>query len=246
MSYPKTEILLRKIHEWSLPLIEHEAFRQLARAKIRSALDWEEDWPAKEVQVREIILPEPLATQHEAIMQFYNLWSTSERLRTVEFYFRRYPFNGLPINQHEHLENVCLMFFGYFYVIHERLRVFLNALNAAAAPAALDVGKTLKLYQRRFSAELRQRHNGTHLEPLDDPTIQAVMLRRLRDDDGDLRAKTMKTYAYRKASREWAAHARRGSEQVAAFVEAVASASLEIATFLDKPPTPAPDDLKVR
>jgi len=101
------------------------------------------------------------------------------------------------------------------------------------------------MYQRRFSAELRERHSGTHFEPFDDLTIQAVMLRKLLDTNERSRDRAMASYAYRKASREWAAHARRGSIRVADFLEAVAGATLEVATFLQTPPSPGPDDLKV-
>lgn len=244
-AHPKTEALLAAINTWTRPLAEHSAFRRLTRAKIGSAFDWEDDWPRKGEWISEVVLREPLASQHEAVMQFYNLWSASERLKTVEFYFRRYPFRGLPVNRHEHLENTCAMYFSYFYIVQERLRVYLNALNAAVRPAGLDVGKTLKLYQKRFSAELRERHGVTHTEPFDDLTIQAMMLHSLRDLSGRSKDRSGATYAYRKASREWAGHARDGGQRVCAFVEAVAGASLQIATFLQTPPTPGPDDLTV-
>lgn len=245
-THPKTDELLAAVNTWTRPLIEHPAVRQLVRSRIGSAFDWEDDWVTKGERVREVILPEPLATQHDAVMQFYNLWTAAERLKTVEFYFRRYPFKGLPVNRHEHLENICAMFFSYFYVFQERLRVYLNALNKVSAPASIDVGKTLKLYQNRFNAELRERHGGTHLEPFDDLTIHAVMLRSIRDHEGPTGDRVGATYAYRKAAREWAGHARRGGERVAAFLEAVAEATLRVATFLQSPPSPGPDDLKVR
>lgn len=246
MTYPKTDELLATINTWTRPLIEHPAFRQLVRSKIGSAFDWEDDWPTEGARVREVILPEPLAAQHDAVMQFYNLWSAVERLKTVEFYFRRYPFKGLPVNRHEHLENVCSMFFSYFYIFQERLKVYLNALNKASAPSSIDVGKALKIYQRRFKDELRERHGATHVEPFDDLTIHAVMLRSLRDHDEPTSNRAGATYAYRKASREWAGHARRGGERVAAFLEGVADASLRVATFLQTPPSPTPDELKTR
>jgi hypothetical protein len=179
-------------------------------------------------------------------MLFYNLWTAAERLKTVEFYFRRYPFKDLPVNRHEHLENICAMFFSYFYVFQERLRVYLNALNKISVPASIDVGKTLKLYQRRFQAELRERHGATHFEPFDDLTIHAVMLRSMQDYDGPRKDRAGATHAYRKASREWAGHARRGGERVAAFLEAVSDATLNVATFLQTPPSLGPDELKIR
>ena len=246
MTYPKTAELLAAINTWTRPLVDHPAFRQLVRSKIGSALDWEDDWPTNGERVSEVVLPELLAARHDAVMQFYNLWTAAERLKTVEFYFRRYPFKGLPVNRHEHLENMCAMFFSHFYVFQERLRVYLNALNKVSAPANIDVGETLKLYQRRFNAELRERHGGTHFEPFDDLTINAVMLHSMRDHDRPTGDRAGAAYAYRKASREWAGHAKRGGERVAAFLETIADATLLVATFLQTPPSPGPDEIKTK
>jgi hypothetical protein len=243
--YPQTDELLAAIAGWTRPLIDHPAFRQLARSKIASARDWEDNWRAEGERLREVILPEPLNAQHDAVMQFYNLRTAAQRLQQVEFYFRRYPFMEGQVSRHEHLENICAMFFSSFYVFEERLRVYLNALNKVSAPAQIEVGGTLKLYRKRFKAELRARHDGTHTEPFDDTTIQAVMLRSMREL-GPSADRVGGTYAYRRAAREWAGHARSGGERIAAFLEAVAGASLKVATFLNTPPSPGPDDLGVR
>jgi hypothetical protein len=48
------------------------------------------------------------------------------------------------------------------------------------------------------------------------------------------------------ASREWAKRARSGGVRVAVFLEAIAGASLNVATFLKTPPALGPDDLEVR
>lgn len=239
--YPKTDQLLTAISAWTQPLIEHPAFRELARAKIGSAIDWEDGWPSDKDRIRQVDLPTPLDLQHEAVMQFYNLWQAVERLKTVEFYFRRYPFQNLPISHHEHLEHICTLFFSYFYIVQERLRVFLNALNKAVEPNAVDVGKALKLYQRHFHAELRERHETTHSAPFDDLTIQAVMLRSLRAEG----SKGVR-HLYRKAAREWAGHANRGGRRVSRFLEGIAGATLEVAVFLKSPASTNWDALKTK
>lgn len=244
--YPKTDELLNAIQQWTRPLLEHPAFRQLARAKIGWAFDWEDDFSTRGDGPREVILPEPLATQHAAVMQFYNLWTAAERLRQTEFYFRRYPFSGGQVNRHEHLENICAMFFSNFYIFEERLRAYLNALNKTSSVSNIDIGKVLKLYRKRFKAELRQRHDVTHVEPFDDATIQAVMLRSLMDHGEGPTARIGAAYAYRKASREWVGIARSGSERIAQFLESVADASLAVATFLKTPPCPGEDELTLR
>jgi|GEM_PF-1281397 len=246
MQYPKTEAMLAAINLWSRPLVDHPAFRQLIRSKIGSARDWEDDWPATGGRVNEVIMPEPLASQHDAVIQFYNLWSTAERLKTVEFYFRRYPFRGLPVNPHEHLENVCGMYFGHFYVFQERLKAFFAALGKACPDADINAGGAIKLYKSRFKPELTERNGGTHIAPFDDLTISAVMLRGLTDHTDPNGTRLAARYAYRKAAREWAGHARRGSERVAAFLESVAGGVLPVAEFLDTPPSPGPNDLKTR
>ena len=245
-NYPKTKELLAAVSAWTRPLIEHTAFRQLARSKIGSAFDWQDDWSPEKERISEVLLPEPLATQHEMVIQFYNLWQAAERVKTVEFYFRRYPFHGLPVSQHEHIANVCTLFFSSFYVFEERLRVYLNALNAACAPSRVDVGKALKTYRQHFKAELRERHGDIHFEPFDDLTIHAVMLDALRPQAGIEPRRLRASYAYRKATREWAGHARKGGQRVAAFLEGACEATLPLATFLSTPPQLGEDDLTVR
>jgi len=101
----------------------------------------------------------------------------------------------------------------------------------------------IKLYKSRFKPELTERNGGTHIAPFDDLTISAVMLRGLTDSTG---ARVAARYAYRKAAREWAGHARRGGERVAVFLEGVAGGVLPVAKFLDTPPSPGLDDLKTR
>jgi hypothetical protein len=242
--HPKTSELLAAIAVWSRPLIGHPAFGQLARAKIGSAFDWEDDFPERNDRIREVVLPEPLATQHDAVMRFYNLWTAAERLKQVEFYFRCYPFRNGQVDHHEHLENICGMFFGGFYIFEERLKVYLTVLNKASSPRRIDVGRALKLYRNRFKIELRQRHDGTHVEPFDDVSIQAVMLRGIREQYSDPRNRRVVTNAYRKASREWAGRAKSRAANVASFLEGVAAATLDIAIFLQTPPSPS--ELKFR
>src|SRR4051794_8887827 len=174
-AHPKTDELLAAIAGWTRPLIEHPAFHQLARAKIGSARDWEDGLPSRRDRIREVILPEPLAAQHDAVMQFYYLWTAAERLKQVEFYFRRYPFRGNKVGRHEHLENICAMFFSSFYIFEERLRCYLNAVNKVTSPSRIDVGEVLKVYRKRFKGELRERHSVTHVAPFDDAAIQAVL-----------------------------------------------------------------------
>jgi hypothetical protein len=244
--YPKTEAMLSAINLWTQPLIDHPAFRQLIRSKIGSARDWEDDWQATSGRVSEVIMPEPLASQHDVVIQFYNLWSAAERLKTTEFYFRRYPFRDLPVNPYEHLENVCAMYFSYFYVFQERLKVFFAALAKACPEADINAGGLIKLYKARFKTELAERNGGTHIAPFDDLTIGAVLLRSLTNLKDSTDARAAERYAYRKAAREWAGHARRGGERVAIFLEGVAGGALPVAKFLETPPSPGPDDLKTR
>src|SRR5215468_3967665 len=127
--YPKTDELLAAIHNWSRPLMEHDAFRALARVKIRSALDWSSDFPDSFSGQSQVVLKEPLRSEHDAVMKFYNLRSAAERIGQAEYYFRRYPFRGGLVSRHDHLENICTMFFGGFYIFEERLEKYINALN---------------------------------------------------------------------------------------------------------------------
>ena len=53
----------------------------------------------------------------------------SKNLRQCEFYFRRYPFRGMPVSKADHIRNICEMYFAQFYVMRSRIKTCLNLMS---------------------------------------------------------------------------------------------------------------------
>jgi hypothetical protein len=246
-SLPKTDEVMRLIAAWTDPLVAHPAMRSLRRERISAAMDWVDGRNAPRRSPAEVVFPDPIAQQHDAVLSFFYLRQTYDRVRQTEFYFRRYPFNNRDVSKHEHLEQVCSMFFFGFYVFEERMKEFLTALNDLS-PSRIDVGRALKLYRKEFKDELRERHSATHFTPFEDTTIEAVMLRSLlaSGDSDTVDAQREVAIAYRMACRQWVGIVRARAARLAAFLEAVAALFMRQAEFLKQPPSFDPQHVVVR
>jgi hypothetical protein len=182
-------------------------------------------------------------THHEVATLLFDLWGSVEALKQCEFYFRRYPFAGLPVSRDDHFRNVCEMYFGWFYMIRERIKKYLNKLNAINDDH-VDVGRFLKAYDREFDQELRARNSVHHSGPFEDLSIDRLRLTRLMSmGKTDRRSDWASEHdrAYRAATKEWALRVKRRARVVDVFIDAVAKATLERTAFLAHPIDLTPD-----
>lgn len=101
----------------------------------------------------EFVFSPELDQQHDLVTQYLGIEQAVFALRDCEYYFRRFPFRGLPVHKHTHLTYMCEMFFNRFYELKERIKRYLNAL----AKLALNH----KRFEKEFDQELRER-NGVH------------------------------------------------------------------------------------
>lgn len=159
-------------------------------------------------------------------------------LQQMQYYFRRYPFAGTPVARTDHIRNMCEMYFNHFYMFRERMKATLNALDGFVSPGKLAIGPVIKAYDKEFDREIRERHGVHHHESFDDVGIDKVhlteMLANARDDERrGWRREHLS--AYRRVTREWAERARTRAKRVESYAEAVASAMLAHAGFLDAP-----------
>jgi len=183
-------------------------------------------------------LPVDMRNRHELVMRYLYLLDTVNSLKDCEFYFRRYPFRGLPVTKHAHLTNVCEMYFGRFYEFRERLKRYFEALKSLVPADSVAIGQFIKLFSREFDAELRERNGVHHHTRFDDVGIDRVFLSGILVESGDLDRlwKRQQDAAYRVFVNEWVDRVRRRSARLEAFVEAVASATLESCDFLNDRP----------
>lgn len=234
MDGSSTNRLLSAISGWIKELDEYPGWKEWNRRKIGKVLDYDDPWPSSEKEpLCDFQFDKNVEHQHAVCLGFLRLHQTGLCVAETEYYFRRYPFRGLPVRHYDHLNTICEMYFGRFYEFRSRLKNYLNLLNKEAN-RPLSVGPLLKMFDRIFDAELRARNSVDHRERFSDLSIDSVALISLVSSGPDApeHLKRRMTTAYRKAAREWAARAKRRAQALNQFVEIIADAVLERCTFL--------------
>jgi hypothetical protein len=172
-------------------------------------------------------------TQHDVVLQYLALEEAVNALKDCEFYFRRYPFRGLPVTQNNHITNICEMYFGRFYEFKERLKKYFKAVNAAAPEHGLDIGAFVRLFEKVFDQELRERNGVHHHGRFQDLAIDRVYLTGAISMNKKRKGWEQEhLIAYRKLANEWARRARRSGAKMDEFLEAIAVMTLVSCSFL--------------
>lgn len=187
----------------------------------------------------EFVFSPEIDRQHDLIMQYFGIEQAVFALRDCEYYFRRFPFRGLPVHKHTHLTYMCEMFFNRFYELKERLKRYLNALAKLAPKHRIEIGPFLKTFEKEFDQELRERNGVHHHGRFEDLAIDRIFISHTVAERHDGWARESERY-YRQAVREWTARARRRSAKAEQFVEAAAQVTLDVCGFLKPPTSEAP------
>jgi hypothetical protein len=209
---------------WTQRLENLPSWKLWNRTKFGAALH---DQPLERADFQ---FPDPVNKQHGAIMSFLELSASLEALRDVEFYFRRFPFLGLPISRDTHIRYICEMYFNRFYEFKQRLKVCLNAVNQSISTGKLNVGMALKA----FDQELRARNGVNHHGRFEDRALDRIWLTSrivVHQKVGD-GWEIEHRQAYRKTSIEWAKRVKLRAKDAEPFLEAVALVMLEHCDYL--------------
>lgn len=232
------EQMLSAAGRWLERLEDYPGWKEWNRRKVSLTLHqdvWDERTKGTP---EEFVFSVEVARQHEVVFQFLGLHQTLEALKDCEYYFRRYPFHGLPVSHHDHLTNICEMYFGRFYEFRERLKKYLNAVNATLKDKKLDVGGLIKQFDKIFDDELRARNSVHHHQRFADAAIDRVYLTSVLSkqslNDGWISERKAR---YRAVTREWAERVQRRADAVADFLEAAAQATLTLCDFFPEPPS---------
>jgi len=136
------------------------------------------------------------------------------------------------------------MYFGRFYEFRERLKKYLNAVNATLKNKSLDVAVLIKQFDKLFDNELRARnsvhhhHHHRHHQRFADAAIDRVYLATvLSKGSSDDRWLSERKAHYRAVTWEWAERVQRRSEVVAEFLDAAAQVTLTSCDFFPEPPS---------
>jgi hypothetical protein len=148
----KTDEMQRAIGLWMLELNKVAGWQEWRLASMGHQLDYDDDLPAVSIDSisDEFIFPPEIERQHAVIMGFLHMRQTVNALKEVEYYFRRFPFRGLPVTHDGHFTNVCEMYFARFYEFEERMKRYFAALKVVVALDGRAVGNVIKQYSKEF------------------------------------------------------------------------------------------------
>lgn len=232
----ETEVdrMWKAITAWTKLLQEYPGFREWNRKKIGAALWFEDPFEIpKEGEVREFKFSDDVEKQHALVMKYLYLLQVSHGLKDCEYYFRRYPFRGLPVSRYQHITNVCEMYFSRFYEFKTRLKNYFEALKCVNPNHGLDIGKFIKEYDKVFGSEVRERNSVHHHERFSDIAIDRLFVTdALSIAPPDKGWKDEHLRAYNKVTREWVKRVKRRAAVLDQFVEAIAQATLSTCPFL--------------
>ncbi|MDP2621789.1 MAG: hypothetical protein Q8P46_16710 [Hyphomicrobiales bacterium] len=222
------------IRAWTMNLEDYPGWKVWRRNRIGRTLYFEEAFPTTlEKYEAEFQFSEEVEKEHTVIIQYLGLVEAVESLKDCEYYFRRYPFRGLPVSRHRHITNVCEMFFGRFYEIKERIKKYLKAVSAVEPTHRLSIGDFIKKFDKIFEHELRERNLAHHHRRFEDlATNQVLLTGVISAGDPDKGWEREHLTAYRELSNEWVQRVRCRGAQMDEFLEAIAAATLATCSFL--------------
>jgi hypothetical protein len=195
------------IGAWLPKLAEIQGWEEWKRKVTAGTVVFDDPWRGGEKSIVDFKLPVDLDLQHAVITSYYALHSTLTSLRDCEYYFRRYPFRGLPVQKYEHLRYVCEMYFGRFYEFKARIKKCFEAINATLpAKRRLDPGPLIKAFDKEFREEIRERNGVHHHNRFEDVAIDNLFLLTMMSKNSllDVAWKPRTDAAYQRSSKEWA------------------------------------------
>ncbi|KDP85764.1 hypothetical protein CF70_012035 [Cupriavidus sp. SK-3] len=229
---PPRELIDRAIGVWMRELEAYPGWKEWRRGTFaRTLYDDGIPWPEDEEHLNEFVFSPEIERQHDLVMQYLGIEQAIHALQDCEYYFRRFPFRGLPVSKHVHLTYMCEMYFNRFYELRERIKKYLNVLAKFEPRHRIDIGQFLKQFDRDFDQELRERNQVHHHRRFEDLAIDRIFLSHAISTRRDGWAKEA-DYFYRKATQEWAQRVRIRASRAEKYVDAVAQTTLEGSGFL--------------
>lgn len=232
-----TANLMEALFLWTDGLVMDEEFSKFRGRRMSATLYFDE--PGPPIYSDDDLtynFPPEIEEQHALVIMCFNLWEAKEMMKQCKYYFRRYPFRGLPVSKDEHFRNICEMYFSWFYIIRSRCKNILNKLGSISG-IKFNVGRFLKAYDAEFDQELRMRNQVHHSAPFDDLTLDRLKLTRLMSLGGPRSSGWVDEHrtAYRAATKEWAARVDRRATAIEVYIDVIAKVVLDHATFLAEP-----------
>ena len=232
---PHTGQLLGKIGMWSETILTPE-FREFKRKQLSYTIsdEFDREYFLKDTP-SEFVFSGVIEKQHALVISFLELSTSSSALAQCEYYFRRFPFRGLPISRENHIKNICELYFMHFYIIESRIKAVFENFKKVYPDTKANFGKFIKAYSREFNQELRNRNKINHHYSFGDLDIDKIMLTGMMSSAGSIKGEGWNREhmrAYRNASKVWSNRVIERSAVIRKFVNKIARFILENNDFL--------------
>jgi hypothetical protein len=166
---------------------------------------------------------------YAVIMGFLGLAQMVTCIGQCQFYFRRFPFRGLNVSRSDHLRNCCEMYFDRVIQYRDRLKRSLNLCKEEGAVDSPEVSRILKIFDRAFSWEHRQRNQTHHHDRFDYEELNqlglAEMIGKTLPDEVQWMLNPQRLY--RKAANQWVERIQSRVEALDRLTEHVVGIMLE-------------------
>ena len=167
--------------------------------------------------------------QYEIVMGYLSLLSTMESFRQCEFYFRRYPFRGLPVTRRDHMGNLCDMYFFRIYEFREKLKGHLVRIKSPSRRTILNN------YAKHFEQEISARNFVTHEGSFSSMSLDKIFTLETLWEDPDVPGKDpFRRMKYREEGRAWARRVRTQAKSMESLLEDVSRETLKRCEFLSR------------
>jgi hypothetical protein len=173
----------KKIVRWMDVLRDDPSWQEFNRQKFAYTLAYDEFSPEERGGAQEFVFGEKMAKEHAFILCYIELIGCFNALTQCEYYFRRYPFKGLPVSHADYLTRNCEVFFNKLYEFRERLKNLGAALKEVSPAKYMDTGKLIRQYDNTFREELKERNLLNHHTRFSDVVLTKFAIIALLEED---------------------------------------------------------------
>ncbi|SNS30768.1 MULTISPECIES: hypothetical protein [unclassified Azospirillum] len=219
------------IRLWMASLDSVPGWREWNKKKMHATMFFDGVVPVCEID--EFIFPDKIEKQHEIVMSYFYLEDSILDMKNVEFYFRRYPFRGLPISRYSHITNVCEMYFNKFYEFSERTKKHFEKIKKYNPETKANFGKFISRFKKEFECELKERNLTHHHRKFQDISIDRLFITDvLSDNEIDKNMVRLLDFRYREVRNEWVNRVRARSAKAELYLNSVADFTVKSCDFL--------------
>ncbi len=224
--------MIDAISSYLQPLIEDAGRQQRVGKGVLATLLREVNSQPTNMELPTIPFSPIEEAQYNLVMSYLELESLLRACEQCEFYFRRYPFAGLPVSQKDHLQNSCEMFFDRIAQFKDRLKLIFNRLKTIKGADDDRYGAIIRVFSKHYDWELRQRNSTHHKRRFEYDRIDQLGLIDLLQHS-DIREWLPDTSSiYRAEARKWVKRVRSECKSLAEVLNTVAELILNDAPFL--------------